>query len=171
MSLDGDETIILSIAEAGTDLDLRLWDSSRVLVDSSLGLGTQESIEVSQAGDYFIEVFAVNGASNYVLTVGHAITRNSSRPAQRLSDPIVPGELVIRHAQHTQPSGLIPNSRTTERIELEGGLLSRQKLVQLNQVQMPKLPKGCRMTLDQTDHANLDGAESHPATLNQSACR
>jgi serine protease len=101
VSFVGNETITLSIAESGTDLDLRLWDEGRNLVDASLGLaGVTETLEVDTPGNYFVEVFPFAGASNYVLNIGTRNTANalhvtSRRAPTRLSDPFVPGEVIL----------------------------------------------------------------------------
>ena len=100
VNLTGNEIILLSMAEPDADLDLILWDSAQNLVDASLGVEATESIVVSQPGDYFIEVFPADattnlaGASNYVLTIGQDLTSNHLKPS-RLSDPFVPGELLM----------------------------------------------------------------------------
>ena len=103
ITLSGDEVILLSIAETDADLDLRLWDSDRALVDASMSTELTESLTAPAPGDYFIEVVLVSGATNYVLTVGQDLsTTSNARPLQRLSDPFIPGELVM---QTTTPTG------------------------------------------------------------------
>ena len=96
VNLNGDETIVLTAAEANADLDLRLWDTARNLVDASLGVGSTETLDVPAAGSYFIEVFPVAGASNYVMAVGQTQLTSFARAANRLSDPILPGELIVK---------------------------------------------------------------------------
>lgn len=98
VDLNGDEIIALTIAETNADLDLRLWDESQDLVDASLTLGQTETLSVPAAGSYFIEVIPFSGASNYVLYVGKdATVTNLARPAGRLSDPFISGELIVKH--------------------------------------------------------------------------
>ncbi|MCP5185904.1 MAG: S8 family serine peptidase [Pseudomonadales bacterium] len=93
----GSETILLTIANPQADLDLRLWDANRNLVDSSVGVTQTESIAVTAPGDYFIEVFPVSGASNYVLNVGQNLGVSSlAINALRLSSDFVPGELIVQ---------------------------------------------------------------------------
>jgi serine protease len=108
ISFAGDEIIILSIAEADADLDLRLWDENRNMIDASIGVTTTESIELTAGGNYFIEVFAFSGASNYVLTIGKNNSANARtshgfitrhRAPSRLSDPIVTGEVIFKSAR------------------------------------------------------------------------
>ncbi|MCR9259511.1 MAG: S8 family serine peptidase [Pseudomonadaceae bacterium] len=123
LDLNGNETVILTIADAGTDLDLVLWDEQRQLVDASLGTSTAsgnfEIVEVPDAGRYFIQVFAVNGASNYVLTIGQNPAGNAlMQDARRLTDPFVPGELILKHSpKQIRPKG---GFRTLERQTSEG---------------------------------------------------
>ncbi|MEM1432970.1 MAG: S8 family serine peptidase [Pseudomonadota bacterium] len=96
IELSGQEEILLTIAEPDADLDLRLWDDSRALVDASLGMDTTEVLSVTEAGTYFIEVLAFSGASNYILNVGlGGSTTTSRRAVARLSDAFVPGELIL----------------------------------------------------------------------------
>lgn len=95
VNLTGNESILLSVAEASADLDLILWDDTQTMVDSSIsGPGLGESLTVATPGDYFIEVSLVAGATNYVLNIGQDITI-SARPPTRLSDPFVPGEFIV----------------------------------------------------------------------------
>ncbi len=101
VSLNGDEVIALTIAETNADLDLRLWDAGQNLVDASFTPNTSnqtETLSVPAAGDYFIEVIPISGASNYVLYVGRdAAITGLSRPAGRLTDPFIAGELIVKH--------------------------------------------------------------------------
>ena len=96
VTLTGNETILLTIGDGSADLDLRLWDGSENLVDESLGVAQTESLQVSQPGVYFIEVFPFDGASNYILNVGEA-AEISAVPQQspRLSDEFVPGDIIL----------------------------------------------------------------------------
>lgn len=106
IDLAGGEVISLSIADPSADLDLLLWDDDRNLVDAAVGFSQLESIEVAQGGSYFIEVEPFSGASNYVLYVGvdlNASGVNRNRTAARLTDPIVPGRVIVKLAD--KPSG------------------------------------------------------------------
>jgi len=68
------DAITLAIGESNTsrnNLDLYLYSGNRNLVASSIGTGTYEFIEVkSEDGEYFVNVRARSGASNYILTIG-----------------------------------------------------------------------------------------------------
>lgn len=101
VSLTGDDLILLTVAESGSDLDMRLWDANRNLIETSQGTTRTESISVGTPGTYFIEVFAFSGASNYVLTVGKDNdTAALLRPSLRLSADFVPGEIIVE-PRHT----------------------------------------------------------------------
>ena len=103
VSLVGGETILLDIAESNADLDLTLYDSNQVVIDASLGTTRTESLQVANAGTYFIEVFPVSGASNYVLSIGQLASVTSlPRTASRLSDPFVAGELIVQPADNNR---------------------------------------------------------------------
>ncbi|MFW2405168.1 MAG: S8 family serine peptidase [Gammaproteobacteria bacterium] len=96
VSLTSGTQINLTIAEpAAGDLDLYLLDESRNMVDSSAGVGQTESVSASVAGDYFINVTAFDGASNYTLVVGQTLLSTGPRAA-RLTDAFVPGEAIVR---------------------------------------------------------------------------
>ncbi len=103
ISLSGNERILLSIGDATADLDLHLRDAGGSIVDASLSTQSTESVEAPAAGDYFIEVFPANaisnisGGSNYVLSVGQNLAMDVRTPS-RLSDPFVPGDLLLNAA-------------------------------------------------------------------------
>lgn len=104
IDLTGTETIFLAVAEGDADLDLRLYDSSRALVDASVGDNTTESLAVTTAGSYFIEVVPVTGASNYSMTVGLTLSAaGGPRPLSRLSDPFVSGEILVGDKTSSAP--------------------------------------------------------------------
>ena len=100
ISLTGNELIVLNIGDATADLDLHLRDASGTIVDVSLSTQSTESIPAPGPGDYFIEVFPatagtnISGGSNYVLSVGQDLSAGLRVPS-RLTDPFVPGELLI----------------------------------------------------------------------------
>jgi serine protease len=53
-------------------------------------------IAIDQPGRYFVEVFPVAGASNYVLSVGQDLAPTFARAPSRLSDPFVTGEIIVQ---------------------------------------------------------------------------
>ena len=77
ISLTANQMVELEIATpdlVSNDLDLAIYNSARVLVDASLGVGAFERIRVVTAGDYYIRVNAYVGNSNYILSVGQPTT-------------------------------------------------------------------------------------------------
>ena len=103
ISLLADQTIVLNVADAGNtpaiDLDIFVYtDDGNVDLNApdfaSVGAISSESVTVPADGNYFVEVFAESGASNYTLTVGQAITTNS--PALSMEQNFVPGEIVTQ---------------------------------------------------------------------------
>ncbi len=108
LDMSGNESVVLTIADAGTDLDLVLWDEQRYVVDASLGTSTAsgnfEVVDVPSPGRYYVQVLALSGASNYVLSVGQNPTASAlRRDARRLSDPFITGELILKYAPANDP--------------------------------------------------------------------
>ncbi len=90
------------------DLDLGLLklndDGTTGIVDASVGAGDAEILIVPSDGEYFVQVQAYLGYSNYVLTIGQAISV-TSHDIMRLTDPFVPGNIIVKWASdslHTQ---------------------------------------------------------------------
>lgn len=91
------QPISLFIAGDGVrnDLDLGLYDlTGQQLLDASVSQSRVESLTVKTSGDYLVAVHAVNGASNYVLTLGQSLTATGE--GMRLSDDFMPGEAVVK---------------------------------------------------------------------------
>lgn len=120
LNFSGNETILLTIAEADADLDMRLYDASQTLVEASLGTDRTEAIEVTTAGSYFIEVFSVLGASNYILNVGQNLTGNQVQNTQpaRISDAFVSGDVILQHKTIDQTKSVATNSTNINRAQL-----------------------------------------------------
>ena len=96
VTLAANQTITLTIANsADGDLDLFLGDANGVFLDSSVGVGTTESLTVALAGDYMIEVFAHSGASSYTLVLGQQIT-TAATPTLNVADNFVSDEVVVK---------------------------------------------------------------------------
>ncbi|MET0064772.1 MAG: S8 family peptidase [Candidatus Thiodiazotropha sp.] len=96
-SLTAGQTLLLNIGDLeSADLDLFLYDSNGNQVDLSIGVDKFESIVVPADGQYYINVYAYSGASNYLLSVG--LTPASALPpgALRLSDDFVPGDVLAK---------------------------------------------------------------------------
>ena len=97
------DAITLATGETDTrfnDLDLYLYDSNRTVVDYSTGRGKYEFLVAPSDGVYYVNVYAYNGASNYVLTIG----ADAAAAAVAAADPellssqreIVPGQIIVR---------------------------------------------------------------------------
>lgn len=97
VTLAAGQVITLTIGDISTgDVDLFLFDGAgTTLVDSSEGVGVTETITVTTAGSYLINVYAFDGATNYILTIGQSINTASAPPLSVLSE-FVPGELIAR---------------------------------------------------------------------------
>jgi serine protease len=99
VALQGGERIVLSLGDPSADLDLELYRDAPepVLVDASVSTDATEDLTApDEPGGYFIRVVAVSGASNYVLGIGQPGPASfEPRNAKRLTDPFVPGELLV----------------------------------------------------------------------------
>lgn len=113
VSLQAGQTITLFVAQAGTgtfpcginNLDLYLYRYADVqngnttpTASSAQSSSTTESITVATAGDYVVEVRAMQGASNYILSTGLTTTA-------AVTGDFVPGDVLVRFKN--QPSGSV----------------------------------------------------------------
>lgn len=90
------QAINLYIAQATlgfNDLDLILLDSNGKAVDASVGETEVESLIVPANGKFYIQINAVSGASNYVLSIGQRLT---SSQGLRLSSEFMPDQAIIQ---------------------------------------------------------------------------
>ncbi len=94
------QTITMLVSDFQTgDADLYLYDGQGLFVDASLEVGQIESLVVPSDGTYFVNPYAYDGASNYVLIIGN--TRIMSLPGGlRVSNEFVPGEVVVRYTSN-----------------------------------------------------------------------
>ncbi len=107
VTLSGSETITLNIGDSTAgDLDLFLEDISGNLIDSSQGVGSTESLAVTTAGTYLIEVYAYSGASTYVLTIGQ-MTSGASTDPLGVGAPFVPGDVIVRYKDTPPAAGSV----------------------------------------------------------------
>jgi serine protease len=91
------QSILLSFSdENALEIHLYLYDDERRLVDTSQSDGNTQSLTISSAGTYYLEVYAANGAGNYTLTVNLAtISTAGAFCGLRLSDDFLPGEAIV----------------------------------------------------------------------------
>jgi serine protease len=76
------------------DLDLGLYTTSGVLIDSSMGTQRVERLTALAGGSYLIRVTVYDGASTYTLSIGQRAS--SAASGVKLSDEFVPGEAIVR---------------------------------------------------------------------------
>ena len=110
VNLTGNETLLLSIGDSSAaDLDLRLLDGNGALIDQSAGApgtGTESLEAPGTPGAYFVDVVAVSGFSNYVLSIGQTPIATTTAP--RLSYDFVPGEILVGGGVEPSPThGLV----------------------------------------------------------------
>lgn len=99
VSLAAGDSLVLSIADYTTsnqmDIDLYIYNGARAVVASATGTGSSRAINnFSQSGTFYIDVHAVSGASNYILSMGTqtaASTDNLSTESE-----FVPGQVIVR---------------------------------------------------------------------------
>ena len=90
------QVLTLTIGDAVSgDVDLFLFDAAENIVASSEGTDVTETITVPSSGTYSIGVYAFEGASNYILTIGQSLNIASTPRLSVLSD-FVSGELIAR---------------------------------------------------------------------------
>jgi serine protease len=100
VSLLQGQTIELSVAgaaEGANDLDLELYSAAGQLLDGSYGTRQAERLVAGASGEHYVRVLAASGASLYSLSIGRSAATTAAAPA--LSDPFVPGQLLLRAAR------------------------------------------------------------------------
>lgn len=106
VNLNAGDRVTLTLAGDGVqdDLDLGLADLDGHLLDASAGQVRVEAVTVKTEGEALVLVGAHRGASRYTLTLGAA--RGPAAASLRLSDPFVPGEVIVRFKdQAAEPKG------------------------------------------------------------------
>lgn len=95
----GQQILLIFGEDPDLHIHLFLYDDQRRLVDTSLGDGSTQSLVLSTAGTYYLEVYADAGGGNYTLSVNLAeIAGSAPGGALRLSDDFVPGEAIVEMA-------------------------------------------------------------------------
>ena len=121
VTLTANQTVTLTIANnlAG-DLDLFLGDVNGFSLDSSEGIGVTETLTISNAGTYLIEVYAFSGASNYTLVLGQDISTTHNDTLSSLDD-FVSDEVVTRF----RTPAATGNSRSAAQLAGSRGMIAR----------------------------------------------
>ena len=102
-------TLLLGDSTFPNDLDLFLGDTDGQLLASSEGVGSTETIIAPLTGVYLIEVYAYEGASSYVMTVGQEAFAG---PVDTLSclDDFVTGDAIVRYAARDDTPAVAPQA-------------------------------------------------------------
>ena len=105
VTLTANQSITLYIADFSdlpdTNIDLYLYDKDNTLMDSSINSDATETVTAPSAGQYFIEVRAINGASNYILTIGQPDT-TATVLDPRMNDEFAPGHVIVAFQKNSQ---------------------------------------------------------------------
>ena len=88
----GQSVLLLIGNRDDADLDLWLYSLEGDVVDSSLSYSSNESVVAPADGEYFVEVEAWSGFSNYNLAIG--LNQSLASNGYRLSDTFVDGQLI-----------------------------------------------------------------------------
>lgn len=89
------QTVTMLVADFRTaDADLYLYDPQGNLLEFSIASGEIETLVIAQDGDYVVNAYAYDGATNYILAIGAGA--DTAIPGAGYGE-IVPGELVIKY--------------------------------------------------------------------------
>jgi serine protease len=89
-------SLIISDVDNG-DPDLYLYDSTgTTILASSTGVDSYEQVRIPTTGSFILLIEAVEGASNYVLTVGNAPPTAASTGVLSTDLEFVPGEAIMK---------------------------------------------------------------------------
>jgi serine protease len=127
------QAVNLFIAQATlgvNDLDLMLLDSNAKAVDASVGESEIESVVVPANGRYYIQVNAVTGASNYVLSIGQQMASNAQN--LRLSSEFVPNQAIVEIQPQSFSAQSILNSFSALGMTTQSADSSRAMLFQFD---------------------------------------
>lgn len=88
-------SLVVADPQAG-DIDLFLYDANHTQVASSEGTGRLETVAIPATGTYYIEAYAFEGASNYVLALGQPVAAGAGDGTLLGTADFVPGEVIVR---------------------------------------------------------------------------
>ncbi len=103
VSFAGGENILLTVANPNVDVSMLLLDANQIVIDATLVNGGSGALSVPAAGDYFVSLDVLNGATLYVLNIGQDVAITNRALAARASDDFVPGELIVRGGDPQEP--------------------------------------------------------------------
>ena len=81
-------------AAGGQNMTMALHDNAGVFVDSTTSTSDSKSMNITDSGDYYIEVRADQGPTLYLLTVSQGVTTTSQ--SLLMASDFVPGEVLIK---------------------------------------------------------------------------
>ncbi len=144
-TLSGDWTINLYWTDELT-ASLYLYDAQGTELASDSGQLNELSIEVGDTdGEYYVEVRAISGASNYILAFGSTLSASASR-ALSSDQEFVPGEFLVKFKQ--SEIGTLSNTKLKAQ-ELGFSVVSKSNtgpvLVQMEESQKEKVFKSLNL--------------------------
>ncbi len=129
------EQVLLFMAETdlnNNDLDLLLLNTNGQLVNTATNRSQIESLVAPANGRYVVQIQAVKGASNYVLSIGQASRLQSA--GVHLSDAFVPGEITVNFKQGIFSSQALSALSALGMMQVAGEP-ERRMLFKLNELQ------------------------------------
>ncbi len=135
VSLAAGETVSVFIADHGAaDIDLYVYDANtHEMIDASMGIGENESIFIQESGKYLVQISTVWGASNYILSMGHSVNNRRSPSQLRLSDPFIPGQIVLTLKTQKNSARKFQNTAHTLKLQHVAGTPQTEMLMQLKE--------------------------------------
>jgi serine protease len=101
VTLSGEHTINLYVSD-DIEISLHLFDQNQNLLDSDSGSSENLTLSIVNAsGNYYIQVEAHDGASNYIMAVTSSATTSDSSQLNPDQD-FIPGEFIVRFKDVTK---------------------------------------------------------------------
>jgi len=112
------------------DADLYLYDSLGNILDFSIESGQVETLVVPRDGSYIVNVYAYDGATNYILAIGN---RNAQANQSRQHFDIVPWQTIVKYRGDADRHAIPDSAGMTGRLGLaqRGGGPGRTRLMGL----------------------------------------
>ncbi len=105
VTLTDGESVRLSLpSSAAADIELHLYDSSRAIAASLIGVERMGLLPITADDTYFLKVLADAGASSYKLIVGDAAALTVASSGLNLSSEFVPGQAIVRWKAGAAPA-------------------------------------------------------------------
>ncbi len=160
------DIISLAIGDPFTgDLDLYLYDDGGNYIDDSSGTDRYETITVPADGTYIVNVYAYDGASNYILAIGTDVSDAGDKHADILSTryDFVPGQAIVRFKETGQLSKASGVDRITAMgMALAAGAVDREMLVTFDE---QDLQSEAYQTLGVSKYLSSEKVGDDPATI------